>query len=105
MRLPTAYEIYLHRLKDYYKIKHLECPTWIDKASSCYSRLYYSHRSFADMCSNTAIPKYTMEYLANLETENMEDIPDELIEGSVDINAILKEMYKELMSKKELYFF
>ena len=60
MRGPTAYETYTRRLEDYYKIKHLECPSWIRKAAGYYNFLYYSKEVFGDMCSCTHIPKSTM---------------------------------------------
>lgn len=104
MRGPTAYETYLQRLADYYKIKRIDKPEWIDKASRYYSRLYYSARSFSEMCHDTAIPKATMEYLANLGEDSLDDLPKELISGGGDINSVLKDMYRELLSGKEEYF-
>ena len=36
MRRPTPYEEYLWRLRDYYRIKGLEQPSWIDTAAKYY---------------------------------------------------------------------
>ena len=104
MRGPTAYETYTRRLEDYYKIKHLECPSWIRKAAGYYNFLYYSKEVFGDMCSCTHIPKSTMELLSHIETIISDEIPDELVSGGSETINILKEMYQELISNKELYF-
>ena len=95
MRKPTVYETYLHRLKDYYRIKQLECPEWVDKASQYYNHFYYAKKIYGEMCSNTAISKSTMNFLANIDQELMNDIPDELRNASLAINSVLKEMYDE----------
>lgn len=104
MRGPTAYETYLWRMYDYYKIKKIDQPEWIDKAREYYYQLFDSARSFGKMCSDNAISKSTMKYLEQLGTEPLDDLPQELIEGSADINLVLKEMYIELVSNKEIYF-
>lgn len=104
MRMPTAYENYLYRMEDYYKIKKLEKPDWIRQAKNYYSRLFYTARSLDEMCTNTNIPKSKMEYFANLNSTDMEALPKELIEAGKDINIILRQMYEELVSKQDEYF-
>ena len=93
MRMATAYERYLYRMQDYYKIKNMEQPEWIEKARRYYLNLYDSARTFSEMCSNTAIPKATMEYLASLEKQSFEDLPVELRNGSIDINSVLSSVF------------
>ncbi len=104
MRMPTAYENYLRRMEDYYKIKNIDKPEWIDLARIYYGRLLYSARTLSEMCANTNIPKSKMEYLANLESIDTDVLPRELSEGGKDINAVLKQMYEELVSNKDEYF-
>ena len=92
MRMPTAYENYLRRMEDYYKIKNIDKPEWIDLAKTYYDRLLYSARMLSEMCANTNIPKSKMEYLANLESIDTDVLPRELSEGGKDINAVLKQI-------------
>lgn len=104
MRKSTEYENYLFRLIKYYKIKNMETPSWIGKAKHYYTKLYYTARDLSEMCTNTAIPKATMEYLANLEIEPLDDFPIEMTEGRANINSVLMDMYKELIDGRDIYF-
>ena len=104
MRRATEYETYLRRMRDYYRIKHIECPSWVDKAIQYYNYLYYAKKDYGEMCSNTALSKRTMEHLSHLEKETLEGLPAELVSGSSDINTVLIEMYNELISNKDVYF-
>lgn len=104
MRGPTEYQSYLLRMRSYYRIKGLPCPSWVDNAWSYYSKVYNIGRSLYQMCSDTAIPKSEMEWLSKVEDKTPEDLPKELIDGCAGTNSILIEMYNELISNKELYF-
>lgn len=82
MRRLTPYEEYLWRLRDYYRIKGLEQPPWIDTAAKYYNMLFYSGRELHKQCSNTNIPKSTMNWLAELDRSLIsEALPVELREG------------------------
>ncbi len=105
MRGPTPYEKYILRLKDYYKIKGMERPSWIDAASEYYGMLFYSGRDLNQQCSNTNIPKATMEWLSKLDqTLVSEDLPAELREGARDCIMVLSEMYHTLTEGSDEYF-
>lgn len=103
MRKPTQYEIYIRRLKDYYRIKKIEEPEWVEKASRYYRRLFYTHSDFWDICTSTNISKETMKWLSSLKTESLDGLPDELI-CETSINDALIAMYEELMAGKDEYF-
>ena len=103
MRGPTAYETYLHRMRDYYKIKHLEEPEWIEKASLYYNRLFYAQKDMGGICKSTNISKKEMEWLGSLKHESLEGLPDEL-KSETSVNDCLIAMYEELMAGKDEYF-
>ena len=102
MRRPSAYEMYLYRLRKYYEIKHLECPVWVDKAKKYYC--FLAQRPYREMCSDTAIPKAVMAFLSRLSKDELDDIPEELVAGASENITVLKEMYRELISDKDLCF-
>lgn len=106
MRGPTEYQMYLFRLEKYYQDNKIAMPKWIDIASDYYGKLYYLKHSLSMMCSNSAIPRKTMEYLANIDREydSLEYLPEELYECVMNSKIILKNMYNELMSDKNTYF-
>lgn len=107
MRAPTEYEIYLMRMRDYYRIKHRNQPEWIDSADRHYSLLYHAHRKLGEICSNTNIPKSTMKWLASVKDKSYQqrtDLPEELKDATMDIYICLSSMYDELMDGKDEYF-
>ena len=105
MRVPTPYEQYILRLKDYYMIKGMERPSWIDAAGRYYSMLFHSSRDLNEQCSNTNIPSATMEWLSKLDQSlALEDLPVELREGSKDYVMVLSEMYNTLTEGFDEYF-
>lgn len=89
-------------MEAYYKIKKLEIPEWVRQAKEYYSSWFYTVRSLDEICSNTNIPKNTMEYWANLEPTDMKALQNGLIDK--DFRVIIKKMYEELVSNKEEYF-
>ena len=105
MRKPTPYEEYLWRLRDYYRIKGLEQPLWIDTAAKYYNMLFYSGRELHEQCSNTNIPKSTMNWLAELDRSLIsEDLPVELREGAAECVTVLSEMFHTLTEGADKYF-
>lgn len=105
MRGPTPYEEYLMRLRDYYRIKGMERPSWVDAASEYYHMLFYSGRDLHEQCSNTNISKATMEWLSKLDqTLVSEDLPAELREGARNCVFALSEMYHTLTKGSDIYF-
>lgn len=105
MRMPTIYEKYLWRMRDYYRIKGLEQPSWIDAATRYYSMLFYAGRELHEQCSRTNIPKETIEWLSSLDHSLVsDDLPLELREGARECVAVLSEMYHTLIEGKDRYF-
>ena len=105
MRMPTIYEKYLWRMRDYYRIKGLERPSWIDAATRYYSMLFYAGRELHEQCSRTNIPKETIEWLSSLDHSLVsDDLPLELREGARECVAVLSEMYHTLIEGKDRYF-
>lgn len=105
MRAPTPYEEYLRRLRDYYRIKGLDKPAWIDTASEYYEILFDAGRDLYRQCSDTNIRKSTMEWLSRLEQSHLSDeLPIELREGAKDCVTVLSEMYHTLTEEADKYF-
>ncbi len=107
MRRPTAYEIYLSRMRDYYKIKNHEQPDWIEQASIHYYRLYNAKQDLDKMCSNSGISKSTMEWLASIKDNSYQqraDLPEEIKIRAADIFRCLSDLYDELIEGKNEYF-
>lgn len=105
MRAPTPYEEYLWRLRDYYRIKGLDKPAWIDTASEYYEILFDAGRDLYRQCSDTNIRKSTMEWLSRLEQSHLSDeLPIELREGAKDCVTVLSEMYHTLTEEADKYF-
>ena len=105
MRAPTPYEEYLWRLRDYYRIKGLDKPAWIDTASEYYEILFDAGRELYRQCSDTNIRKSTMEWLSRLEQSHLSDeLPIELREGAKDCVTVLSEMYHTLTEEADKYF-
>lgn len=105
MRGPTPYEEYLWRLRDYYRINRLQQPSWLDAATKYYGMLFYAGRELHEQCSNTNIPKTTMNWLSELDKSLIsEDLPAELREGARDCVTVLSEMYHTLIEGTDKYF-
>lgn len=107
MRRPTEYEMYLMRMRAYYRIKKLDQPPWIESARRHYGLLYYAKRELGEMCSNTNIPKSEMEWLASIKDKSYReriDLPEELKKETTDIYICLSELYNELIDGKDEYF-
>ena len=107
MRRRTEYEVYIMRMRDYYRIKQLEQPAWIESACRHYGLLYYAKRELGKMCSNTNIPKSEMEWLASIKNKSYlerNDLPEELKKETTDIYICLSELYNELIDGKNEYF-
>ena len=107
MRLPTDYERYLFRMMDYYKIRNLEQPAWIESARRHYGILYHAKRDWDEICSNTNIPKSKMEWLASIKDTSYQqrtDLPEELKKETAELYTCLSEMYDELIDSRDEYF-
>ena len=92
-------------MRDYYRIKGLERPSWIDAATRYYSMLFYAGRELHEQWSRTNIPKETIEWLSSLDHSLVsDDLPLELREGARECVAVLSEMYHTLIEGKDRYF-